>query len=263
MNIRRPRTYIITSLLVLSVIAACKHKKAITKSNEPVKDTVKSETRVTPPAPKKTMNFTVNNWSSFSSKINIDYESDTRSLPINSFSGQIRMSKDKFIWLSISVPILGEAGRALITKDSVKILDRYNRRYMLTNFSYLQKFSSVPLSLAKLQDALMGNPTFELKEASEIDTAEAMLRATYQDAKINNIIYALMTSLRVQKNIYFDRIQNVDITAVYNSFETIEGQVIPSKINFSTSKPEKSTSKPKKSTPKPKKSTSQTRKSIY
>ena len=127
--------------------------------------------------------------------------------------------------MTIQVPILGEAVRALITKDSVKVLDRYNKRYLLTNFSYLQKFSSVPLSLDKLQDALIGNPTFKLKDAT-IDTSDNMMMAIFQDAKVKNTIFALFNNLRVKKNIYIDKIQNVDITAIYPEFEEIEGQQI-------------------------------------
>lgn len=229
----------IAFIITLAVTAGCKHKKSLIKTDEIKKDTVKVETKANPPKPQKTMSFVFNQWNSFASKISIDYESDVHSLPINSFNGQLKMMKDQYIWMTIQVPILGEAGRVLITKDSVKILDRYNRRYLLTNFSYLQKFSSVPLSLSKLQNALIGNPTFELKDAS-IDTSNAMLTATFEDAKIKNIIYALMSSLRVQKNIYFDKMQKVDITAVYHQFETIEGQQIPNKLNFSTASPEKS-----------------------
>jgi len=218
---------------------ACKSKKAVTKNVEVKKDTVKTEPKIVAPKPQKVLNFTTNQWSTFAAKIGINYESEARSLPINNFNGQIKMSKNQFIWISIQVPLLGgEAGRIMITKDSVKIIDRYNKRYMLTTFSYLQKFSSVPLSLEKLQDALMGNPTFQLKDA-KYDTTQNMLIALFEDVKIKNTIYALLNTLRVHKNIYIDKIQNVDITAVYNEFETIEGQEIPKKMNFSSTKPEK------------------------
>jgi hypothetical protein len=240
MKLKYHHLLIVSLFVIISTIVACKSKKNIAKNNEVKKDSVKAETKPNNIKPAKVLSFTVNNWSTFSSKINIEYESEAHSLPINSFSGQIRMSKDNYIWMTIQVPILGEAVRALITKDSVKVLDRYNKRYLLTNFSYLQKFSSVPLSLDKLQDALIGNPTFKLKDAT-IDTSDNMMMAIFQDAKVKNTIFALFNNLRVKKNIYIDKIQNVDITAIYPEFEEIEGQQIPKKINLSTTKPDKST----------------------
>lgn len=220
-------------------LSGCRTKKNMTAGKVQQTDSVITKTAADP-LPKKMVRFTCNEWKSFSAKIAITYESEARSLPINTFGGQIRMVKDQFIWMSIQVPFLGEAGRALITKDSLKLIDRYNKKYLLTNFSYLQKYSSVPLSLEKLQAALIGNPTFELMDA-RLDSTETHLNARFEDAKICNTIQALLSDKRVQRNIYIDKLQNVDITATYHKFEEIEHQQIPNSMTFSTTKPEKNT----------------------
>ena len=45
------------------------------------------------------------------------------------FSASVRIKKDSAIWISIS-PALGiEIVRVLITKDSIKIIDRFNKKY--------------------------------------------------------------------------------------------------------------------------------------
>lgn len=229
------------SLCLLLVLAltqfGCRSKKSATDSGKKTPETLPTVVKPTP-APQKMLSFSSNAWNSFSAKMTITYESETRSLPINTFNGQLRMAKDQFIWMNIQVPFLGEAGRAVITKDSLKLIDRYNKRYLLTSFSYLQKFSSVPLSLEKLQAALIGNPTFQLKDA-RIDSTEGFLNARYEDAKVSNTIQALLSNLRVQRNVYIDKLQNVDITAVYNKFQTIDNQEIPVNMTFSTVKPEK------------------------
>ena len=47
------------------------------------------------------------------------------------FSANIRIKKDSAIWVSIS-PALGiEVMRAVLTKDSVKFVDRINKRYYI------------------------------------------------------------------------------------------------------------------------------------
>jgi len=95
---------------------------------------------------------------SFSAKIDVDY-SDGNGKKIN-VTAHVRMVKDSVIWISITA-ILGIEGlRALITPDSVKILDKQNKIYTARSVSYLQEVSALPLTLSSLQDLLIGNPVF-------------------------------------------------------------------------------------------------------
>ena len=70
------------------------------------------------------------------------------------------MYKDSVIWVSITA-ILGIEGlRAYITADSVKILDKQNKKYIARSVSYLQEVTALPLDLKSLQNLLIGNPVF-------------------------------------------------------------------------------------------------------
>ena len=72
-------------------------------------------------------------------KFNIDFRSETQS---HSGSGTIRMIKDSLIWISISA--LGiEAGRALMTPDSVKFIFKLKNKYFAGDYSYLRRFLPV------------------------------------------------------------------------------------------------------------------------
>ncbi|MEO7393289.1 MAG: DUF4292 domain-containing protein, partial [Chitinophagaceae bacterium] len=50
--------------------------------------------------------------------------------------------------------------RAYITPDSVKMLDKQNKKYIARSVSYLQEVTALPLDLKSLQDLLIGNPVF-------------------------------------------------------------------------------------------------------
>lgn len=94
----------------------------------------------------------------FSSKVNIDYRSgDGKNYNVNA---NIRMVKDSVIWISVNAVLGIEALRALITKDSVKVLDKLNKTYTAHSVDYLQETTALPLDLATLQDLLIGNPVF-------------------------------------------------------------------------------------------------------
>lgn len=97
-------------------------------------------------------------YQTFSAKVNIEYSgSDGKRYDVNA---NLRMMKDSAIWISANAVLGIEAIRALITKDSVKILDKLNKTYTARSVDYLQEVTSLPLNLQILQNLLMGNPVF-------------------------------------------------------------------------------------------------------
>lgn len=94
----------------------------------------------------------------FSAKINVEYvDADDKRYDVNAF---VRMQRDSAIWISVNAIFGIEALRALITKDSVKIIDKHNKVYTARALNYLQEVVSLPLDLATLQDLIIGNPVF-------------------------------------------------------------------------------------------------------
>ncbi len=97
-------------------------------------------------------------YQTFTAKVNIEYVGgDGKKYDVNA---NIRMLKDSAIWVSANAVLGIEAMRALITKDSVKILDKLNKTYTARSVDYLQEVTSLPLNLALLQDLIIGNPVF-------------------------------------------------------------------------------------------------------
>ncbi|HQW98114.1 MAG TPA: DUF4292 domain-containing protein [Flavobacteriales bacterium] len=73
-----------------------------------------------------------------------------------SFKAQVRSVRDSAVWVSV-IPALGiEAARALLTPDSLKLMDRLNDRFFVGDTAdAAQKFGLQP-SLFLLQEALLG-----------------------------------------------------------------------------------------------------------
>jgi len=98
------------------------------------------------------------NFETFTAKVNIEYSgSDGKKYDVNA---NVRMLKDSAIWVSANAVLGIEAFRALITKDSVKILDKLNKTYTARSVDYLQEVTSLPLNLTNLQQLLIGNAVF-------------------------------------------------------------------------------------------------------
>ena len=81
--------------------------------------------------------------------------SDGKDYEFNAF---IRLQKDKMIWISINALLGIEAFRAIITPDSVKVLNKLDKVYQLKSVSYLQEMSHLPFDFNTLQSIVLGNP---------------------------------------------------------------------------------------------------------
>ncbi len=94
----------------------------------------------------------------FSAKLKVHYEgSDGKDYEFNAF---IRLQKDKRIWISINALLGFEAFRAMITPDSVKVLNKLDKVYQLRSVGYLQEISHLPFDFNTLQSIVLGNPIY-------------------------------------------------------------------------------------------------------
>lgn len=75
----------------------------------------------------------------------------------NSFNITLKIKKDSTIWIYIS-PLLGiEAARVLITNDSLKLIDRINKKYQLADYKYLYELLRINVDFQVIQSMLTGN----------------------------------------------------------------------------------------------------------
>ena len=94
----------------------------------------------------------------FSAKLKVHYESsDGKDYEFNAF---VRLQKDKIIWISINALLGFEAFRAVITPDSVKVLNKLDKVYQLRSVGYLQSISHLPFDFHTLQSIVLGNPIY-------------------------------------------------------------------------------------------------------
>ncbi len=68
----------------------------------------------------------------------------------------LRMRRDSIIWVSASLVGI-EGVRAVLTRDSVRVLNRLEHTYFSGGYSYLSKLLNVPVSFAQMQALLLGD----------------------------------------------------------------------------------------------------------
>lgn len=145
----------------------------------------------------------------------------------NAVTMNIRMQKEKVIWISVSAPIIGEVARTLITPDSIKIINKFESSYTKKPFSYIYQFTSKQVDFKTLQDIFVGNAmTGALSPSSQIDVngGQTHLKGLLSDLAflfIFNSNYNL-----IQSNLSDEKASQT-LTINYGDYKNIGGQDIP------------------------------------
>ena len=68
----------------------------------------------------------------------------------------LRLRRDSIIWVSASLVGI-EGVRAVLTRDSVRVLNRLEKTYFSGGYDYLSKLLNVPVSFVQMQALLLGD----------------------------------------------------------------------------------------------------------
>ena len=141
------------------------------------------------------------------------------------------MYKDSAIWLSANAVLGIEAIRVLVTKDSVKLLNKLEKTYTARSIDYLQEVTALPLNLKTLQDLIIGNPVYldsNVVSYSRSDNDIAIV-------SIGNWFKNLLTFNNNDGAIQRSKLDDVDISRsrtadlTYTDYETKKGPLFATK----------------------------------
>ena len=230
---------VLFALVLLLAFSACKSTKTIQQAM------VKKDTVAVPEVPAEKLpthedtmrmvNDVLNNvqqkyidFRTFSAKIKVDYSNSKGRQP--DFVANIRMLKDSLIWVSLGNDIGIEGIRVLISKDSIKILDKLANTYQVRPLSHIQELSQIPFSFADLQNLLIGNPIFFNKDSITTYTNNANGYTLLSYASLFKNLLSIGSDYSIQKSKLDDNDPALNRTCdlIYNNYETKTG------VNFST-----------------------------
>ncbi|QEH40670.1 DUF4292 domain-containing protein [Chitinophaga sp. XS-30] len=110
----------------------------------------------------------------FTAELKMDYEDD-KGKKMNNLGVNIRMMYDSVIWVRVSGPLNVEGARVLITKDSIKIVNRLEGTVTLRSTSEAQELLKLGTDFKTLQDLIVGNPVFLSDSISNIVTTQSVI----------------------------------------------------------------------------------------
>lgn len=182
----------------------------------------------------------------------------------NTLKGMLKIKRDSFIWMSVTAPLGIEVARIYLTPDSVKFLDSYNKKYLLTDYNFFFDRFGIDIQFDCIQKILT-NVYFNLEncgqneyrndkfkfEKSDNDYVLSNLQKRAINRKIKKFFkkkrknkdFALVLQkihidpefFRPYKLSLEDLEEDMGVNAVYADFQNYNGKIFPAKIVFSSS----------------------------
>lgn len=216
----------ILSLLFISVLFSCKAKKEIVRPGVPasaeVVNIVKAK-RLTQ------IKNNVSKYSTLSIRAKTDLEIDNSS---NDVTMNIRIDHERAIWVSVTAIAGLEVARALITPDSVKIMNKLEGTYLKKPFSYLYEYASNQINFNTLEDIFAGNPVKET--VTEKSNLSIKGKQPVLSGMLESLAYQIMFNEKdkVVQTILKDERALQSLVISYGDFIKVQDQDFPHLVNI-------------------------------
>jgi hypothetical protein len=152
----------------------------------------------------------------------------------NDVTLNIRIKRDQKIWVSITAIAGIEVARALITPDSIKILNKFQSVYISKPFSYIYKYTGGQFSYKTLESLLAGNAIPELlTERADFQYNNGNLTLT---GNLQDVIYKLMMGpdLKAIQTNLDNSVAGQSLQVVNGTFIRVGNFTVPSQIDISS-----------------------------
>ena len=179
------------------------------------------------------------------------------------FKGSLKIQKDSIIWISITAPVGGlEVARVMISKDSVKMIDRMKKTYFFDDFDFFREKLNVDLSFEALQNILTNSVFKAVNEEKE----KAFIRGFNGRIIDNMYVFTSIKSRKVDRKLRKDKLKKItrfgyqrididpalmritdvlvrdfderrDVNVKYRDFKTFEERKFPQRLSFQVQDP--------------------------
>ncbi|MFT6868421.1 MAG: hypothetical protein ACJA08_003275 [Cyclobacteriaceae bacterium] len=161
----------------------------------------------------------------FSGKLKIDYDGDKNLSGI----ANLRMRKDSVIWISLSPGFGVEVARILITKDSISVIDKFNKKYVVTDFAKLSKKFDFNIEYSLVESLLLGNLTTPYSN-EKLKKTEEFYNYGQQFGNYNFSNSIGLKSMKLEMLHVVDTVSKSAIYVNYSDFQMVEDQILPFNI---------------------------------
>ncbi|TVR78621.1 MAG: DUF4292 domain-containing protein [Chitinophagaceae bacterium] len=163
-------------------------------------------------------------YDSYSLRARVSTETKNES---QNFTLNLRTKRDSIIWASITGPLGVEAARVLITSDTVKVIDRLNRKYTQKPFKFLETFVPFSVDINLLADLLAGNVFMDNSDDRwESSHDERYHRLKSQSPYIESYYWVEPGNFLIHHSSMIDLVSNRGMTVEMKDFQIVQNNHI-------------------------------------
>jgi len=206
-------------ILILFIAFGCKSSKRMASSG-----TLNSQ--VTSKQLIKEHNKIEANFKTLQARVKVEYIQGNKS---QTHTLSLRMEKDKTIWLSATIGIV----RVKITPSKVSFYNKLDNTYFDGDFSLISDLLGTTLDFEKIQNILLGNAIYNLKEDkydAGIHEGSYLLSPQNQN-ELFEIFYLLNpTHFKMDSQELAQSLEHRMLKIDYKNYQEIEKQIIPQSV---------------------------------
>ena len=231
------------SALIVSLSSSCKSKKKLAASK--VDTTSRHIDRENARSLKENLKKNEFKFEWLSAKLSTENTLDSNK---TSFTVHMRCRKDSMIWLSIT-PLLGiEVARAIITKDSVKFVDRIHGEYFTGDYAYISKLLHADLDYEMIQSLLVGNSVAFYEEDEKLRSGiydgkyllstvrkRKFKRVVEQNKELKDPVQGIWldpSNYKIVRILFNEFNPDREFDANFSDFQQIDSLLFPHTINY-------------------------------
>lgn len=177
------------------------------------------------------------NFNTFSGKARTHLTIDANSYDVTM---NIRIKKNKQIWVSITAIAGIEVARALITPDSIKIINKLQGVYLKKPFSYVYQYTGKQINYQTVEAIVIGNavPEFISQDAKMDDDGKKLVFSGI----MNGLFYetTFVTGLKVGSLKLVNQQAAQNLLVNNSDFILADARILPSVIAINSKADEKS-----------------------
>ena len=213
--------------LCLLVIVSCKARKPIVVTPPPVLTPTVAGKPVNPIDAIKAQQL---NFNTFSAKASTSLDIDGNS---NDVTLNIRINRDKKIWVSVTAILGIEVARALITPDSILLINKLQGLYVKKPFSFVHTYAGKQVNYKTLESLLVGNALPEILNDKNTDIQTSNGNTTLS-GNLQNVVYKLLlgSDKRVVQLNLSNPAEAQTLQVTDKEFIQAGNKIVPSKIDI-------------------------------
>lgn len=161
-------------------------------------------------------------------KVKIDIIQDLKE---SSYTVNLRMAKDKTIWISATLGL----ARAMITPDSVKFYDKINNQYFDGDYELLSNLLGIDLNFDKVQSLLIGESLYNLKDDTYIISTNEesyILQPKDQNALLELFLLFNPSHYKMDSQQLLQPLKKRFLQIDYLKYQEVEKEILPQNIKI-------------------------------